>query len=233
MKITLNQRKNHEYYDRLYRKLVTIQGHIHDRTTNNKNQEWDSYGGRGVQLDPKWTTYSGFIEDVDSIEGWNEHEFMNGNLELDKDIKIPGNKLYSKNTTKWVTHKENMQVLPGVQTLFYAYNQYTGVLEKGNNRGDFSNRHGLNIGLNGVLHGRKHRVGDWWLWLASEEPPKVYRYFYKDRVSGEVTWDINPQRLSLALGRNRAYISARMSDGRHKDHIWSEKIDLASLINNL
>lgn len=57
----------------------------------------------------KWLKLSMFIEDVRKIDGYDEEKFLNGELELDKDIKSNGiNKEYSLENCMFVTKKENV-----------------------------------------------------------------------------------------------------------------------------
>lgn len=57
----------------------------------------------------KWHWLSGFVEDITKIDGYEEEIFLNGKLELDKDIKTNGNnKKYSLNNCMFVTKLENI-----------------------------------------------------------------------------------------------------------------------------
>lgn len=60
------------------------------------------YGGSGVTVCEEWQTLSGFIETVDTVDGWNEVDFLASKLQLDKDTKIVGNKIYSPTTCKFI-----------------------------------------------------------------------------------------------------------------------------------
>jgi len=178
MKITLEQRKTSEYYKKLYKKLSTIIYKIHNRCDNPKHKEYKNYGGRGVYYDSKWSMVKGFIEDVDSIQGWNEKLFMSGKLQLDKDIKYRGNKLYSANTCMWVSRKENMQVQPSRQVPFYAVNRETLEIVKGLSVVEFSKKHSLNQSVSyAALKHRKHFSGNWKLWYVTETIPTIVRLY--------------------------------------------------------
>ena len=62
----------------------------------------------GCTVCKKWHKLSGFIEDIKLIEGYDEENFLNGKLCLDKDIKSNGmNKKYIMNNCMWVSKSEN------------------------------------------------------------------------------------------------------------------------------
>jgi hypothetical protein len=234
MFISLEERKENPKKELLFNKLARVSYKLKDRVLNPKFKQYKNYGGRGVTMDEKWLTSKGFIEDVDSIDGWDEEKFLAGELELDKDIKFKGNKVYDKEHTMWVTHKENMQYLPEVQKPFYAYNEYTQEIKEGFNQTLFAMENNLNKAVvSSVIQGRKHRAGDWWMWIKGTNPPTPIRYHYVNE-KGEDIWDVNPRRLSLKLGYNRAYITNRINhpDNLRIGHkIWVEEINLTELIN--
>lgn len=234
MIITMEERKKDPNKELLFQKLARVSYKVKDRVLNPKFKQYKNYGGRGVTIDSKWLTSAGFIEDVDKIDGWNEAEFLAGNLELDKDIKIKGNTHYCKENTMWVTHEVNMQTLPEVQKPFYAYNQYTQEIKEGLNVKLFSEENNVNSGvISNILHGRKHKSGDWWVWYKDANTPEIYRVYYKG-IDGSVYWDVNSQRLSNKLGKNRGYISQRILHNdklKHGEYAWKEKVDLDMLLN--
>ena len=58
-------------------------------------------------VDSRWHNFQNFSEDILSLEGYNRWFLNIEKMELDKDIKIKGNRLYSKDTCMFVTKKEN------------------------------------------------------------------------------------------------------------------------------
>ena len=65
-----------------------------------------SYINTTLQLEMHWLSY--FVEHIDEIEGYDEEDFLNGKLELDKDIKTNGkNKEYSLKNCMFVSKSEN------------------------------------------------------------------------------------------------------------------------------
>lgn len=193
------------------KRLYIVYAKLHDRVDNPKHKQYKDYGGRGVTIDEYWYSFDKFVQDVPGISGWDEDRFLSHNLELDKDLKVQGNKLYSKETCMWVTHKENMQVQPLRQVPFYAYNEYTGEVKTGINQRQFAiDNHISQSTISSVLNGRKHRSGDWWIWAVGSKPPVPKRYVFTDKL-GKVTWDVNPRRLSVRLNKDPRYISGLLS----------------------
>ena len=61
---------------------------------------------KGCKVDDRWLNYQLFCEDLPLLEGY---DLFSQNLpcHLDKDIRVPGNKVYSRDTCKFVTPSEN------------------------------------------------------------------------------------------------------------------------------
>lgn len=217
MIITPQDRRNNPIQATLYKRLMSIIGHIRHRCNNPHNEEYQNYGGRGVKYCKKWSTGIGFMDDVDKIDGWDLNKFLQNKLQLDKDIKIKGNKLYSKETCMWVSHHKNMSVLPSIQTSFYSFNLYTKAVNKWHSIYEFIEFNPkLNKGVaSAVLHHRKHKVGNYILWYSSEQPPKV---IYYTAIKGDnKIWDINKQRLSLKISCDRTAVSSSFRGNKFKN----------------
>ena len=58
----------------------------------------------------RWLTLSNFVEDVPKITGYDEEEFLNGYLELDKDKKKDKNKHYIMKYCTWLPKPENISL---------------------------------------------------------------------------------------------------------------------------
>lgn len=59
-------------------------------------------------VDEKLQCFAYFLDHVHEIEGY-ELLYTRDNIELDKDIKVPGNKIYSIETCMFVTRQQNTQ----------------------------------------------------------------------------------------------------------------------------
>ena len=67
-----------------------------------------NYMAYGTTVDPRWHQFASFLEDLptlDNFEKWLNKE----GYQLDKDIKVPGSNVYSKETCSFVTEFENKQ----------------------------------------------------------------------------------------------------------------------------
>lgn len=58
-------------------------------------------------VDVRWHNYQNFYHDIKVIYGYNRWFLNKEKMQIDKDIKIPGNKIYSVDTCLFVTAKEN------------------------------------------------------------------------------------------------------------------------------
>lgn len=167
------------------KKLQNIKSRLMQFCYNENSHKYKNYGARGVKVDPKWHNFKGFLEDFDSIDGWDEDEFMKGNLQLDKDLKYKGNKLYSKDTCMWVTPEENVKVKPSYQRDIVGVNIH-GEVEEFSNLTEFAKEH---EGLNGVsimraCKGEQPYHFDWYFYYADEKPnpPLVYEASKEGKV---------------------------------------------------
>lgn len=71
----------------------------------------DGYYGRGYKVDKRWHCFANFLEDIPKLENF-EYWVLGGNqgfpnYNLDKDLKYPGNKIYSLECCSFVTEYEN------------------------------------------------------------------------------------------------------------------------------
>lgn len=109
MKFSKEERSHSNVF---YRQLYAVWNHMYQRCYNKKNKSYHTYGAKGVKTDKKWLTFDGFAEDVDHIDGWNKELFLKHKLVLDKDYKVPGNNIYSRNTCTWMDGIKNTQWRP-------------------------------------------------------------------------------------------------------------------------
>lgn len=168
-----------------------------DRCYNPECLEYKYYGYLGIDIDEEWHDFNRFLSTVEFVEGWDLEKFKNKDLVLDKDIKIPGNKRYSKNLCKWVTRKENLGFLPtrskkilgidpnGKEYIFY-------------NQTQFAKEHGLiQAHISAVLRGERKHHKKWTFKVLKEykyepvkNPKKLYTPHYVAYKNGiEIDYD--------------------------------------------
>ena len=95
------------YCDKINRsKEYTLWKGLIERCYNPKRRDYQMYGAKGITVCERWKCYAYFLEDIEKIEGYNKEKFLNGQLDLDKDIKQDGvpiyNKIYSLETCIFV-----------------------------------------------------------------------------------------------------------------------------------
>ena len=149
---------------------------LKDRCNDPRHKEYNLYGGRGASYPGKWNDLDGFIDDVDKIEGWDEEKFNAHKLFLDKDIKNPGNIIYSVGNCLWVSKRVNQIFRPSKLDWFYGYNPKSDTLVLTNSRTLFRTLHGGIVSVNGVLNGRKHSTNGWYLWYKDDPVPDLHFY---------------------------------------------------------
>lgn len=211
MKITIEQRNTDKYYYDLYKLLASSIEHVRARCNNKNYSQYKDYGEKGVTYDPKWNLTANFIKDADHIKGWNTELFMEHKLQLDKDILIQGNLYYSKDTCLWVTSHQNMVMRPSKMKAFYGYNERTEETILGYSKAAFADLYNISPSqVSGVLNGRKHQTGEWYLWYTDSPYPLIYEYEGIFRNNYARFHDKNAQRLSLKMGLSRTYVASRM-----------------------
>jgi len=65
---------------------------------------------KNCRVHPDWHNFQVFSEDIKKIDGydkWKNDKSKINKYQIDKDIKFPGNKIYSKETCCFVTQREN------------------------------------------------------------------------------------------------------------------------------
>ncbi|AGB62742.1 hypothetical protein [Bacillus phage phiAGATE] len=98
-----------QYHNVLYKKLRKTWYDMNQRCYNPKHQSYRFYGAKGVTVCDDWRTLDGFLETVDTVDGWDEDAYIKETFHLDKDIKIEGNKIYSPQTCMFVKPEENFK----------------------------------------------------------------------------------------------------------------------------
>lgn len=163
----------------LRKRLQIVKDSMMGRCYNKNNPKYKNYGARGVTVDSKWHRVKGFLDDYDKIDGWDEEKFLNRELQLDKDTKFKGNKLYSKDTCRWVTPEENNKVKPSYQKTYVGV-RADGYKEVFTNAVDFFSKHNIkksNGVVREVAEGKRPYYDEWYFYFegAEPKPPIVYK----------------------------------------------------------
>lgn len=74
-----------------------------------KHHAYCNYGAKGVFVCDRWHVFKNFLEEIKKVEGYNEDLFKKGKLDLDKDKKSIGVKLYSLETCTFLNRSENLK----------------------------------------------------------------------------------------------------------------------------
>lgn len=78
-----------------------------NRCYDKNHSDYKYYGGNGVTVDKRWHNFSNYINDIEAKENYEKIILDTKNWHVDKDILIPGNKVYSNETTCIVHISEN------------------------------------------------------------------------------------------------------------------------------
>ena len=98
-------RLENEWNKRVYEKWKSMFGRCYSEKYQEKHPTYI-----GCTVCERWLLLSNFTEDIPKIDGYDKELFLNGKLELDKDIKSNGeNKEYSLENCLWVIHAENVR----------------------------------------------------------------------------------------------------------------------------
>lgn len=100
-------------------RAYTLWKNMIDRCYNKDNKAYRWYGGLGTTVSDRWLCFEYFLEDLPSVDGYDEVMFNDGLLELDKDLKINKKErasvgLYSLETCTFMTHNDNIKLIDNV-----------------------------------------------------------------------------------------------------------------------
>lgn len=154
--------KGNEKYYNIWRGIIR-------RCYDPRRKDYKSYGGKGVAVSDRWHCFEYFLEDICKVDGYDEQMFLEGKIELDKDIKSHNSKLYSLETCTFVTPKENSKHKDVKNTKFTAItpNGETIVSEK--NIAYFAKENDLReSGVINVLKGRQKTTKGWRFYYTKE-----------------------------------------------------------------
>lgn len=153
-------KKDRTQDNEVYQRLKRVHYGMIQRCTNPNNSSYYNYGAKGVTISDKWLDFEGFLEDIDSLPGWDEDRYVPDKLALDKDI-FWGNKVYSKETCRFVTPEENNTMKPNQQHKLVGYSPEKK-LYRFHSANGFAKEH--NIGTNGIFTCARGETLQHWGW---------------------------------------------------------------------
>ena len=97
---------------------------------------------------------------------WFDNNYIEG-YQIDKDIKVPGNRVYGPDTCTFVTHMENSETASAVSAIFRTPE---GKRIEVYNISKFARENGLSgSGLSNVKNGKRNHHKGWTLWKEEEK----------------------------------------------------------------
>lgn len=112
------------------------------RCNNPDHANYKTYGGVGIRVSLRWQDKETFIKDAIALPGYNRELLFTGQLWLDKDLIVPGNKVYDVAFCCFLLKTESNQHKPQQMKPFVAIAP-DGQVYKGNNQSEFAKTHGL------------------------------------------------------------------------------------------
>lgn len=100
---------------------------------------------KGCTTEERWHNFQNFCEDIQHLEGYKEwkENTLPKKYALDKDIRIKGNKIYSKDTCMFVTERDNIIASQINGESYLAIFLETGYKEEFNNIKKFARENSL------------------------------------------------------------------------------------------
>lgn len=147
--------------DEIYRKARSTYGSMISRCYNKNDSSYKYYGDKGVHVCERWLEFENFYEDIDKIDGWDKELYKQGELSLDKDYKIKGNKEYSLDNCCFISKELNNKLKPTQQREIISMTP-EGKIIKFMNQSDFSKKHNLQLsGIHNCLKGKWKHTKKW------------------------------------------------------------------------
>ncbi|AGY47397.1 HTH homing endonuclease [Bacillus phage Grass] len=133
-----------QYHNNLYKKLRKTWYDMIQRCYNPNHPSYKFYGAIGVTVTSQWHSLDGFLETVDTVDGWDADRYTNETMHLDKDLKVKGNSVYSPATCMFVTPEENYRPTREARMKDCEAVSPKGKTYKFSNKEQFCREHGLN-----------------------------------------------------------------------------------------
>lgn len=212
-------------YKSINQKVSSLWRGMLGRCYSKTNASFKSYGAKGVTVCERWHNYTNFANDITKIEGYDEYDFYNGNLHLDKDIKQQDVqiKTYSPELCMFVNPSRNMEEQEA--TRYFKAISPTGELFEGKNIKKFCEEHDLDYtsvySVMNKTHNYRHRG-----WVFGDENETIdsllakqshgMRIFYALNIeSGKIEKSIGIKGFAEKYGLSMGNISMCLT-GRRK-----------------
>lgn len=163
MEISKSERSNK--YNPVHKKMHTLWRSMIGRCYNEQNGSYKNYGARGVTVTPSWRDYNSFLADVDSLPGFDLDRILRGELQLDKDTLVRGNKVYGPTTCCFISPSSNSGNRRN-NKLFIAVNVDTLEVVRERNRELFCREHELDSSTVWRMLNRDR---------SNRRPPNIYK----------------------------------------------------------
>lgn len=154
------------------RKIYKIWNQMINKCYNKNNNKYSIYGKKGVHVCERWHRFEYFLEDFKKIDGFNEKDFEEGKLDLDKDFKQQGskieNKVYSLKTCKFLLKEKHQKIKRDNQKYFKAISP-NGKIYFSYNQTKFSKKHNLLRSNISLCLNKKQKTHKGWRFIRMED----------------------------------------------------------------
>lgn len=210
-----------------FMKFYTLHKSIMQRCYLKSSSGYKSYGDKGVTVAKEWHDLNYFFATIEVVDGYDFQRIVNGELQLDKDIKFEGNKVYSKENCAFVTPSQNSGHRPSNMRPFVAVApDYT--YKTIYNREEFCRKHKMNsYSVWGVLQRGRGTYKKWQFYYLSEfNTDKIVkrREYIATSPTGEKYRCEQHARFARRFNLSAANISMVLSgrQGHHKGWTFEE-----------
>lgn len=149
---------------KLRRKLYMIRYHIIERCYNKEHERYPLYGGKGVYMCDEWHDLKVFYQSIQKVIGYDEKKILKGEIHLDKDSLIEGNKIYSERTCVFITKEKNNKYKPNQMKKIKCISP-DGIEYTTYNQSEFAREIGIpQWGISACLIGRQKSYKGWYFY---------------------------------------------------------------------
>lgn len=90
------------------------------RCYNQQDRGYNHYGAKGVKVSERWLCFENYLQDIQTIDGFDIIKYKTGEIQLDKDMKYINNKLYCLENCIFIKQSVNKQNQPSKMRDFIA-----------------------------------------------------------------------------------------------------------------